>query len=84
MANAGLNTGLQEEQLLELCLAYGEIDEITMLPGKSYCFVVFKDELNAAEAYSAIHGKRKLTHSESGPLYLAYAEKGMFKKENVI
>ncbi|PNF31433.1 hypothetical protein B7P43_G04066 [Cryptotermes secundus] len=75
VANAGLVTGLQQEQLLELCLPYGGVDGIVMLPGKSYCFIIFKDILYASKAYAAIHGKIKLTPNDSGPLYLAYAEK---------
>jgi hypothetical protein len=76
VANAGLVTGLQQEQLLEFCLPYGGVDSIVMLPGKSYCFIIFKDILYASKAYAAIHGNRKLTPSDSGPLFLAYAEKG--------
>jgi hypothetical protein len=76
VANGGLVTGLQQEQLLELSLPYGGVDSILMLPGKSYCFIIFKDILNAAKAYAAIHGKIKLTANDPGPLYLAYAEKG--------
>jgi hypothetical protein len=77
VANGGLVTGLQQEQLLELSLPYGGVDSIVMLPGKSYCFIVFKDILSASKAYAAIHGKIKLTPNDPGPLYLAYAEKGM-------
>ncbi|KAJ9601051.1 hypothetical protein L9F63_000786 [Diploptera punctata] len=75
VANAGLGTGLQEEELLELCSTYGEIEEIVMLPGKSYCFIIFKNVQNASEAYIAINGKMKITSSDSGPLNLVYAEK---------
>jgi hypothetical protein len=76
VANAGLVTGLQQEQLLEITLPYG-VDGIVMLPGRSYCFVIFKDILSASKAYAAIHGKVKITPDDSGPLYLAYTEKGM-------
>ncbi|XP_021928885.1 alkylated DNA repair protein alkB homolog 8 isoform X2 [Zootermopsis nevadensis] len=75
VANAGLVTGLQQEQLLELTLPYGGVDSIIMLPGKSYCFLIFKDVLHASRAYVSIHGKIKLTPNDSGPLYLAYAER---------
>jgi len=77
VANAGLVTGFQQEQLLEITLPYGGVDGIVMLPGKSYCFLIFKDILSASKAYSAIHGKIKITPDASGPLYLAYTEKGM-------
>jgi hypothetical protein len=77
VANAGLVTGLQQEQLLEITLPYGGVDGIVMLPGKSYCFIIFKDILSASKAYAAIHGKIKITPDASGPLYLAYTEKGM-------
>jgi hypothetical protein len=76
VANAGLVTGLQQEQLLELVLPYGGVNSTVMLPGKSYCFIIFKDALNASKAYTSIHGKIKLTPNDSGPLYLAYTEKG--------
>ncbi|KAJ4432479.1 hypothetical protein ANN_21098 [Periplaneta americana] len=75
VANAGLATGLQQEQLLELSLPYGQIDGVLMLPGKSYSFIVFKDETCASKAYAAIHGKMKLNSTDSGPLYLAFTEK---------
>jgi len=77
VANAGLVTGFQQEQLLEITLPYGGVDGIVMLPGKSYCFIIFKDILSASKAYTAIHGKIKITPDASGPLYLAYTEKGM-------
>jgi hypothetical protein len=77
VTNGGLVTGLQQEQLLELSLPYGGVESIVMLPGKSYCFIIFKDTLYASKAYAAMHGKIKLTPNDSGPLYLAYAEKGM-------
>jgi hypothetical protein len=77
VANAGLATGLQQEQLLEIALPYGGVDSIVMLPGKSYCFVIFKDIFHASKAYAAIHGKMKVTAVDSGSLYLAYAEKGI-------
>uniref|UniRef100_A0A2Z5U609 tRNA (carboxymethyluridine(34)-5-O)-methyltransferase n=1 Tax=Reticulitermes speratus TaxID=60591 RepID=A0A2Z5U609_9NEOP len=75
VANAGLVTGLQQEQLLEITLPYGGVDNIVMLPRKSYCFIIFKDILSASKAYAAIHGKIKITLDDSGPLYLAYTEK---------
>jgi len=77
VANAGLVTGFQQEQLLEITLPYGGVDGIVMLPGKSYCFIIFKDVPSASKAYAAIHGKIKITSDASGPLYLTYTEKGM-------
>lgn len=77
VANAGLVSGFKQEQLLEITLPYGGVDGIVMLPGKSYCFIIFKDILSASKAYAAIHGKIKISPDASGPLYLAYTEKGM-------
>ncbi|XP_069686068.1 alkylated DNA repair protein alkB homolog 8 isoform X3 [Periplaneta americana] len=84
VANAGLATGLQQEQLLELSLPYGQIDGVLMLPGKSYSFIVFKDETCASKAYAAIHGKMKLNSTDSGPLYLAFTEKGQSLKHRKV
>ncbi|XP_067000692.2 alkylated DNA repair protein alkB homolog 8 isoform X2 [Anabrus simplex] len=75
IGNAGLVTGLQQEQLLDLCLPYGIIENIVMISGKSYCFVVFQDDSSASKAYRALHGKSGLLPEIPGPLYLAYTEK---------
>lgn len=44
-----------------------------MLPGKSYCFVICSDTLNAVNIYNETHGKCLLGQNET-VIYLSYCE----------
>lgn len=71
ICNAGLVNGLSEELLLSNFLKYGAIDKILMIPGKSCCFVQFKNLNSAIQAYENINGKLRIAQ-DNKPLYLSY------------
>ncbi|XP_047121255.1 alkylated DNA repair protein alkB homolog 8 [Schistocerca piceifrons] len=74
IGNAGLVSGMKRESLLEMFSSYGLVEEIVMLPGKSYSFIVYQEPSAAALAYNAVHGKQ-LKEFNMRCLYLAYTEK---------
>lgn len=65
--------GLSEETVHEHFAKHGIIEQIIMLPGKSCCFVSYKDTNAARTAYENINGKLNLAQDDK-PLYLSYAE----------
>lgn len=73
ICNAGLVNGLSQETIAENFITYGPIERITMLPGKSCCFVTFKDTKSAENAYKNAHGKLNLAQ-DNKPLYLLYVQ----------
>lgn len=73
MGNAGLNTGLTEEKLIEIFSPYGSIENVIMEINKTYSFVVFTNIDNAKVAFENINGKIKISSSDNTPLYLAFS-----------
>ncbi|KAG8229792.1 hypothetical protein J437_LFUL005873 [Ladona fulva] len=73
ICNAGLVSGIQREEVINLFLPFGKLEDVCMLPGKSYCFVAFRNEEDAQEAYSVLHGKTILNATEV-KLILAFVE----------
>ena len=73
MGNAGLNTGLTEEQLIEIFSVYGPIEKVIMEINKTYSFVQFTNIANAKVAFENINGKIKISSSDNTPLYLAFS-----------
>lgn len=77
VCNAGLSSGLQQEDLLDEFVKYGSVEQIFMIKGKSYCFVKCFDEQQAQQIFDTIHGKSKLAQND-GVLYLSFCQNGMF------
>lgn len=75
VCNAGLVSGIQHEDVVELFAKYGVVQKVLMIPGKSYCFVEFKNVLDAETAYSAVNGKVKLDKMD-GVIYLLFTDNG--------
>ncbi|XP_075222336.1 tRNA (carboxymethyluridine(34)-5-O)-methyltransferase ALKBH8 isoform X3 [Lycorma delicatula] len=71
ICNAGLVSGISECEVVELFSEYGSIDLTTMLFGKSYSFVTFKNISDAALAFENINGKKSFKKM-NGPLYLLH------------
>lgn len=65
--------GLSEETVHEYFSKHGIIEQIIMLPGKSCCFVSYKETNDARTAYENINGKLNLAQ-DGKPLYLSYTE----------
>ncbi|KRT79652.1 methyltransferase [Oryctes borbonicus] len=73
ICNAGLVNGLSEETVYQNFIEYGPIDNITMVPGKSCCFIRFKNIESASRAFENINGKLNIGQNNK-PVYLSYVE----------
>lgn len=71
ICNAGLVTGLSEENLKIILDPLVTKYSIRMPPGKSYCFVEFPNEADAKTVYDQLHGNVKILQ-EKYPLYLTF------------
>ncbi|XP_057661994.1 alkylated DNA repair protein alkB homolog 8 [Diorhabda carinulata] len=74
IANAGLINGLTEETVFEYFSKYGALQHILLIPGKSCCFVQYKEEASAVKAYNNYNGILNIAQ-DSKPIYLLYADK---------
>lgn len=77
VCNAGLVSGIQNEDIVELFTKFGVVQKVLMIPGKSYCFVEFKNASDAETTYSAINGKLKLDKM-NGVIYLLFTDSGKY------
>lgn len=77
VCNAGLSSGLQQETLLAECCAHGDVRDIIMVQGKSYCFIQCADVTHAQTIYNALHGQAHLAQN-GGIVYLSYCDTGMY------
>ncbi len=79
MCNAGLTTGASQESLFECFVSQGKTPtSINLIQGKSYSFVSFQSEEDAASILESVHGKIGLkvdgeTQSDQ-PLYLTFVD----------
>ncbi len=71
LINAGLLNGFTREEILDIFEHFGEVENLIMLEGKSYCVLSFKKENNSAESYQKLNGSFCLK-DESKPLYLCF------------
>jgi hypothetical protein len=74
VCNVGLVSGIEREEIVALFSEYATIQRVVMIPQRSYCFVQCSDKEQAQRAFSAIHGKLKLS-GMNGPVYLLFTEK---------
>lgn len=49
-------TGISYEELFEIFEPFGLVEEIQLLPNRSYSFVVFEEIDSTVSAYEAVHG----------------------------
>ncbi|XP_050327686.1 alkylated DNA repair protein alkB homolog 8 [Bactrocera neohumeralis] len=81
--NAGLSTGLTEESVLSNAIQYAPVQQVVMLPNKSYCFLKCDNVNNAERIYNNMHGRAGL-EQRGGVVYLSYFKSlPMCKEENV-
>uniref|UniRef100_A0A6P7EZC2 tRNA (carboxymethyluridine(34)-5-O)-methyltransferase n=1 Tax=Diabrotica virgifera virgifera TaxID=50390 RepID=A0A6P7EZC2_DIAVI len=73
IANAGLINGLTEEIVFEHFSKYGTITNILLIPGKSCCFLQYKEQDSAVNAYHNYNGILKIAQ-DSKPIYLLYCD----------
>ena len=55
-------------------MQHAQLEDVTMLPNKSYCFLIFRDKIQAKLALENMNGISKLGQKES-PLLMSYCEK---------
>eukprot|EP00794_Sanderia_malayensis_P018979 gene18979-20886_t len=76
ISNGGLICGMERCHLLKCFGNFGQIEHLTMIPGRSYSLVSFKSLEDAAKAFREIHGQSLEFSSDESQkrvtLYLAY------------
>lgn len=70
--NVGLSNGIKTEQLIEEITKHAELDDLLLLPNKSYCFVSFKKKSDAESVYLHLNGAQLGQNNSS--LLLSYCE----------
>ena len=75
--NGGLMCGVKRQDILGVFQKYGTLEDLVMLPGKSYCYVLYSSLKNAEKAVMDLNGRKLLNEmSLCGTiLYLAYLTK---------
>ncbi|KAL3265929.1 hypothetical protein HHI36_010118 [Cryptolaemus montrouzieri] len=73
ICNAGLVNGLSEEILIISFEKYGEISNILMPPGKSYCFVCFASIKSSNQCYISSNGQLNIAQDKK-PILLSFIE----------
>lgn len=71
--NGGLTCGVQRQDLINVFNKFGKLDDLIMLPGKSYSYVLFSDTKSAEEAMKNINGQKISKNPTTDvTFYLAY------------
>nr|XP_022903427.1 alkylated DNA repair protein alkB homolog 8 [Onthophagus taurus] len=73
ICNAGLVNGLSEEVVYDNFIKMGEIENIVMLPGKSFCFVQFENEKSSQKVFEQFNGSLPIAQ-DNKPIYLQYTK----------
>ena len=73
--NGGLMCGVKRKDLVNVFDKYGKLDDLLMLPGKSFSYVLFSDITSAEEAMAHINGQKLSLNQTDRTFYLAYLSK---------
>ncbi|XP_050438702.1 alkylated DNA repair protein alkB homolog 8-like [Adelges cooleyi] len=73
LCNYGLVNGFGRSHVTQLFSQYGLVENITMLPFKSYCFVSYSNVQEAKNAFDKINGNTSDVQNQR-PLYLIYTD----------
>ena len=73
ICNAGLTTGSSKEELVNLFESYGDIENVILLPGKSYSFVLYRSLQSSKDCYEQLNGSFCLENG-SRPIYMSYIQ----------
>ena len=71
ICNSGHVTGATYESLAELFSPHGNLEEIILVPGKSFCFIKYLKVENSLNAFEGCHGIQTLSEAKV-PIYLSY------------
>lgn len=75
VCNYGLVNGLSRKNILQVFSQHGRVEQIIMLPHKSYCFVCYANVEEAISAYGKINGKNNDLPNQQ-IFYLIYTNSG--------
>ena len=72
--NGGLMCGVKRQDLVSVFDKYGKLDDLVMIPGKSFSYVLFCDVTSAKEAMTNVNGQKlTMNHTtDTRTFYLAY------------
>jgi hypothetical protein len=71
--NGGLMCGVKRQDLVNVFDKCGKLDDLIMIPGKSFSYVLFSDVTSAKEAMKNINGQKlPLNQTSDRTFYLAY------------
>ncbi|CAB4002716.1 alkylated DNA repair alkB homolog 8 [Paramuricea clavata] len=71
--NGGLMCGVNRQDLVNVFDKCGKLDDLIMIPGKSFSYVLFSDVTSAKEAMKNINGQKlPLNQTSDRTFYLAY------------
>ena len=71
ICNSGHVTGASYESLAELFSPYGDLENIYIVPGKSFCFIKYHTVDDTIKAYEDCNGNKSLKEVKI-PIYMAY------------
>jgi alkylated DNA repair protein alkB homolog 8 len=74
IANVGLVTGCSREEIVQIFKEFGPIQNVYMLPGKSYCFIQFEFVESSIKCINVLNGAMQNIENVTKPLYLCYIE----------
>jgi hypothetical protein len=60
-------TGASYEDLFEIFSRFGDLEDIQLLPNRSYSFIVFSDVASSAAAFENVHAKHHLPQNSKQP-----------------
>jgi alkylated DNA repair protein alkB family protein 8 len=70
--NGGLMCGVKRQDLVNVFNQYGKLDDLVMIPGKSFSYVLFSDIASAEEAMANVNGQKLVNQTTHRTFYLAY------------
>ena len=65
-------TGATYESIIEAFSPFGNIENVTLVPGKSFSFVSFSNEKTAELVYNEFSGSQKTLSDSKNPIYMSY------------
>jgi hypothetical protein len=67
LCNAGLMTGASYEEIFAIFSPFGDVEDVQLLPNRSYSFIHFCENESAVKAYDSIHGQLILPQQNNQP-----------------
>ena len=71
ICNSGHVTGASYESLAELFAPYGDLEDIVLVPEKSFCFIKYLNVETALKAYEDCNGQKSLKDVKI-PIYISF------------